>query len=67
VKSFLSDYDLAGKSVAPFCTHEGSGLGHSVADISKLCPESQVLEGCAVSGEDQQKVIKWLRTIGIVN
>jgi len=42
VKSFLSDYDLAGKSVAPFCTHEGSGLGHSVADISKLCPKSQV-------------------------
>jgi flavodoxin len=33
VKTFFSEYDLSGKTIAPFCRHEGSGLGRSVADI----------------------------------
>ena len=33
VRTFLSEYDLAGKRIAPFITHEGSALGRSVADI----------------------------------
>jgi len=33
VKTFLSEYDLSGKTILPFCTHEGSGLGRSVTDI----------------------------------
>jgi hypothetical protein len=32
-------------SIVPFCTHEGSGLGHSERDIKKLCPEATVLKG----------------------
>ncbi len=35
VFTFLEDYDLAGKTIAPFCTHEGSGMGRSVADIKR--------------------------------
>jgi flavodoxin len=27
VKTFLSEYDFSGKTIVPFCTHEGSGLG----------------------------------------
>jgi len=50
--SFLEEYDLSGKTIAPFCTHEGSGLGHSVADIRKACPRSTVLEGLAIRGGD---------------
>jgi flavodoxin len=69
VKTFLSEYDLSGKTIAPFCTHEGSGLGRSVTDISKLCPQSTVLEGVAVRGRDvktaQNAVLEWLRRINI--
>jgi flavodoxin len=65
VKSFLSEYDLAGKTIASFCTNEGSGLGDSVADISRLCPKSMVLDGLAVRGSNsknsQSKVFEWLR------
>lgn len=69
IRSFLSEYDLSGKSVVPFCTHGGSGLGRSVADISKLCPKSTILDGKAVSAGDaktsQKAVSEWLRKIKI--
>lgn len=67
VKTFLTQYDLSGKTIAPFCTHEGSGLGRSVGDIVKLCPRSTLHEGLAVRGSTvktaQVKVSDWLRRI----
>ena len=69
VKTFLSEYDLSGKTIVPFITHGGSGLGRSVTDISKLCPKSSVLDGLAVWGRDaktaQNEVSEWLRKIQI--
>ena len=69
VKAFLKEYDLSGKTIAPFCTHEGSGLGRSVADISKLCPKVTVLEGAAFRGSDvktaKSKVAEWLKHINV--
>lgn len=69
VKTFLSEYDLSGKTIAPFCSHEGSGLGRSVTDISRLCPKSTVLDGVAIRGSAvktaQNKVSEWLRKIQI--
>jgi flavodoxin len=69
VKTFLSEYDFSGKTIAPFCTHEGSGLGRSAADISKLCPKSVLLNGAAIRGSivktAQNKVSEWLREIKI--
>ena len=67
--TFLSEYDFSGKTIAPFCTHEGSGLSRSVTDISKLCPKSTVLDGLAIKGStvktSQMEVSEWLRKIGI--
>jgi flavodoxin len=69
VKTFLSEYDFSGKTIVPFCTHEGSGLGRSVTDISKLCPKSTVLDGVAIRGMDvkiaQKKIAEWLGKIKI--
>jgi flavodoxin len=70
VKTFLSEYDLSGKTIVPFCTHEGSGLGQSIADISELCPKSTLLEGAAIWGREvknaQSNVSEWLRKISII-
>jgi flavodoxin len=67
VFTFLEEYDFSGKTIIPFCTHEGSGLGSSVEDIKKLCPNSTVLEGLAVRGSNvnnaQNEVLEWLRKI----
>jgi flavodoxin len=70
VATFLLEYDFSGKTIAPFCTHEGSRLGRSVADIKKLCPKSTVLNGLAVRGskvkDAQDEVSGWLRKIGMM-
>jgi len=50
VFTFLESYDLSGKTVIPFCTHEGSGMGHSVQDIIKACPKATVQKGVAILG-----------------
>jgi flavodoxin len=52
VAAFLSEYDFFGKTIVPFCTHEGSGLGRSVTDIKDLLPQSTILDGLAVRGRD---------------
>ena len=58
VFTFLEHYDFRGKTIKPFCTHEGSGLGSSVADIKKLCPEAFVKDGIAIRGGTAERSIK---------
>lgn len=69
VITFLSDYDLSGKTIAPFMTHEGSGLGRSVSHIKTLCPQAAVLDGLAVrggqAGSCRAEVAAWLQRIGL--
>lgn len=50
VATFLERSDLSGKTIRPFCTHEGSGLARSVADIRRLCPDATVGTGLAIQG-----------------
>ena len=66
VATFLTSCDLASKTVVPFMTHEGSGMGHSEADIRRLCPRSTVPDGLAVRGSavrnSKDEVGRWVRT-----
>jgi flavodoxin len=70
VASFLSEYDFSGKTIVPFCTHEGSGLGRSVEDIKELCPQPAIIDGLAVRGSGtrkaQNEVSDWLHEIGMI-
>lgn len=50
IATFLSSYNLSGKTVIPFMTHEGSLMGHSENDIKALCPKSNVLKGLPIRG-----------------
>ena len=50
VKTFLETADLAGKTVIPFCTHEGSGIGATVGTVKHLAPKARVTSGLAVTG-----------------
>ena len=50
VFTFLESYDFSGKTILPFCTHEGSGIGNSERDIKKLCPNAKVQTGLAIRG-----------------
>ena len=62
MKSFLHQYDLSGKTVIPFNTNAGYGVGSSFETVKELCPNSKVLEGFTIKGgverDGQYLVIK---------
>lgn len=64
VFTFLEHFDFSGKVIKPFCTHEGSGLGHSMDDIRKLCPDADVRDGLAIHGagvgNSKKDIENWL-------
>jgi flavodoxin len=45
MKSFLHQYNLSAKTVIPFNTNAGYGVGSSFQTVKELCPNSKVLEG----------------------
>lgn len=49
VFTFLESYDFSGKTIIPFCTHEGSGMGGE-SDIRDLCPNARIEKGIAIKG-----------------
>jgi len=70
VFTFLEKHNFSGKTIVPFCTHEGSGLGRSEQDIKKLCPRSVVLKGIAIRGgsvgSSDTQVSEWIDKLSIV-
>ena len=59
----LEKLDFTGKRVAPFCTHEGSGLGKSEKDVRVVCAGAEVVKGLAIKGTEAaasaQRVANW--------
>jgi flavodoxin len=50
MKSFLKHYDLSGKTVVPFNTNDGYGIGSSFDTVKELCPNSKILDGFTTRG-----------------
>jgi len=69
VFTFLEEYDLSGKTVIPFCTHDGSQLGRSVTDITAVLPGSTILDALAIRGSSavdaKIDVRAWIDGLGI--
>ena len=49
-KSFLKQYDLSGKTIIPFNTNAGYGVGSGFETIKQLCPNSKILKGFSTEG-----------------
>ena len=66
--TLFKDIDLAGKTVIPFTTHEGSGLANCVDDVKKAFPKATVTKGFSIFGHEVRtgtaKVEKWLKGLG---
>jgi len=50
MKTFLHQFNLAGKTVVPFNTNAGYGVGTGFQTVRELCPSSKVLEGFEIKG-----------------
>ena len=61
--TFLEHYDLTGKTIIPFCTNEGSGMGASERDLAKICVGAKIQKGLAVKGtaaaDSETAVAEW--------
>lgn len=57
MKSFLNQYALGGKTLIPFNTNGGYGVGSSFQDVKERAPEATVLEGFTVEGGYEKKGI----------
>ncbi len=50
IKSFLHEYNLSNKTVIPFNTNAGYGVGSGFQTVKQLCSNSKVLEGFETKG-----------------
>lgn len=66
VFSLLEKYDFSGKTIKPFCTHEGSGMGRSEADIKKICRGAVVDKGLAIHGANVKNAENTIKEWGSV-
>ena len=64
VYTFLEHYDFTGKTIRPFCTHEGSGLSDTENDIRKAAHGAAVTKGLAIHGshvdEAKSALTQWV-------
>lgn len=67
VCTFLEGLDWTGKTIVPFCTNEGSGMGSSESDIKRICKGATVLKGLPIhgaeAGRSENKVLQYLKSI----
>lgn len=66
VNSFLESGDLRGKTVVPFATSGGSGLGRTVAHLSGSCPGARLLTGKRLAADISVEELKeWVKSLEI--
>ncbi len=53
--TFIESYDFSGKTIYPFATHEGSGMGRTETSLKKALPHTMIHEGLAIKGHVAQK------------
>ena len=72
IYTFIESQSWSGKTIVPFCTHEGSGLSGTESTIRSICKGATVAKGLAVQGKTAQNnrtaprkaVQDWLKKIG---
>ncbi len=57
IRSFLSAHDLSGKSVIPFITHGGYGLGNSISVLRSHAPQARLVEGFSMQAPQERRTI----------
>lgn len=65
VYSFLEKHDFAGKTVRPFCTHEGSGSAGTFEALADSLPGATVGDGLEMTGSrarteaGKRRAVEW--------
>lgn len=66
VSTFVESYDFSGKTIVPFCTSGGSGIGSSATNLEQLTSGADWLDGRRLNGSDSQDtVMEWVNSLGL--
>lgn len=66
ISTFLEGYDLAGKTIVPFCTSGSSGIGTSAEALHALAASAEWLDGRRFSGgASRGEVEEWVNGLGL--
>ena len=60
INTFLESYDLTGKTIVPFATSGGSGMGKTNELLLPSCPGAILTEGCVFKADiSKQELVAW--------
>lgn len=69
IRAFLSAHDFAGKTLIPFVTHGGYGLGNSQFVLARHAPRAHLLDGFVMEADQErrtmERVTSWLKGIEV--
>ena len=64
IETFLESYDFSGKTIAPFCTSGGSGVGRSDTGLHKnVSGNVKWIKGVQINRPNETTIRKWLETV----
>ncbi len=60
INTFLEQYDMTGKTIIPFATSGGSGMGKTNDNLSSSCKGAKLLEGKVLrSNVSAEELVSW--------
>ena len=66
VSTFMESYDFSGKTIVPFCTSGGSGIGSSASNLERLTSGATWLDGRRLNGSDSHDtVMEWVNSLDL--
>jgi flavodoxin len=58
IRSFLSTHDPSGKTLIPFITHGGYGLGSSLSVVQQHAPKAKLIKGFAIEADQERRTLE---------
>lgn len=66
INTFLESYDLTGKTIIPFATSGGSGIGKTNEKLQPSCPGARLLEGKVLrASTSKADLAAWVQSLGL--
>lgn len=66
MSTFVESYDFSGKTIVPFCTSGGSGVGSSAANLEALTEGTEWLSGTRLNGgSSHEEIADWVNGLGL--
>lgn len=66
MNTFMESYDFSGKTIVPFCTSGGSGIGSSAENLEQLTKDTNWLQGQRFNGStSREEIVEWIDSLGL--